>query len=252
VRAFDGRTGAELFRLQPFEGAFTGGVFVAAGDLTGDGRSEIVVTPDMGGGPRVLVFDGRDGRPLASFLGIQDDSFRGGARVAVGDLNRDGVADLLVSAGFGGGPRVAGFDGTTVAGPAPRKLFDDFFLFDTDLRNGAYVAVGDVDGDGYGAVIGGAGPGGAPRVLALSGRMLVTAGAVVPLADFFAGPTDLRGGVRVAAKELDGDRRADLVTGSGDTGAVRVYSNAALLSPDPRPALSTDIVPGLLPGVHVG
>jgi hypothetical protein len=200
----------------------------------------------------VLVFDGATCARLASFLGITDPNFRGGARPAVGDLNRDGVADVVVAAGYGGGPRVAGFDGAALgAGRGPVKLFADFFLFAPDLRDGTYVAIGDIDGDGYGDVIGGAGPGGAPRVLALSGHDLVTTGTLTPLADFFAGPTGLRGGVQVAAKDLDGDRRADLVTGSGDTGDVFVFENAALLG-DGAPAGGLDVVPGLLPGVRVG
>ncbi|HYH67977.1 MAG TPA: Ig-like domain-containing protein, partial [Urbifossiella sp.] len=252
VRVLDGATGATVYSLGVFEG-FRGGVFVAAGDLNGDGKAEFVVTPDQNGGPRVLVFDGATGRQLASFLGIQDENFRGGARVAVGDLNADGVADLLVSAGFGGGPRVAGFDGTSVAGgKEPKKLFADFFLFAPDLRDGAYVTVGDVDGDGYGDVIGGAGPGGAPHVLALSGYDLVTTGTLTPVASFFAGPLGLRGGVRVAAKDFDGDSRAELVTGSGDTAAVFVYGNAALTVADPQPDGGLELLPGLLPGVHVG
>ena len=252
VRVLDGATGKTVYSLSVFEG-FRGGVFVAAGDLNGDGKAEFVVTPDQNGGPRVLVFDGATGRQLASFLGIQDDNFRGGARVAVGDLNADGVADLLVSAGFGGGPRVAGFDGTSVVGgKEPKKLFADFFLFAPDLRDGAYVTVGDVDGDGYGDVIGGAGPGGAPHVLALSGYDLVTTGTLTPVASFFAGPIGLRGGVRVAAKDFDGDSRAELLAGSGDTAAVFVYANASLNAADPRPDLGLELLPGLLPGVHVG
>ncbi|WP_202920290.1 Ig-like domain-containing protein [Urbifossiella limnaea] len=252
VRVLDGVTGATLFSRDVFEG-FTGGVYVAAGDMNGDGKSEIVVTPDQGGGARVLVFDGATGTQLASFFGIQDPNFRGGARVAVGDLNADGVADLLVSAGFGGGPRVAGYDGASVAaGQEPKKLFNDFFLFAPDLRDGVFVTVGDVDGDGYGDVIGGAGPGGAPRVLTLSGFDLVTSNTLTPVANFFAGPTTLRGGVQVTAKDFDGDGRTDLVTGSGDTGAVFVYGNAALNAADPQADGGLDMLPGLLPGVRVG
>ena len=52
----------------------------------------------------------------------EDANFRGGARAAVGDVNGDGTPDLLVAAGFGGGPRVAIYNGKTVlqpvAGPA--------------------------------------------------------------------------------------------------------------------------------------
>src|SRR5207247_5591894 len=106
-----------LFSSPVFEG-FTGGVFVAAGDLTGDGIPDLVVTPDEGGGPRVLVFRGGDFATMASVFGIDDPAFRGGARAAVGDLNGDGRADLIVAAGFGGGPRVAAYDGRSVGAAA--------------------------------------------------------------------------------------------------------------------------------------
>src|SRR5207302_1746466 len=81
----------------------------------------------------------------------------------------------------------------------------DFFVFEDTLRNGVYVAIGDVNGDGNGDLIFGAGPGGGPRVLVVSGKKLLTDGAVAaiasPHANFFVRNTDSdRGGVRVAAK----------------------------------------------------
>ena len=105
VAVYDGRTGQELFRTRPFAD-FTGGVFVAAGDVDGDGLAEFVLTPDEGGGPRVSVFRGGDYARLADFFGIDDPNFRGGARAAVGDLNGDGFADVVGGGGPGGGPRV--------------------------------------------------------------------------------------------------------------------------------------------------
>ena len=67
VRVVDGVTGSDLFAAGVMEG-FPGGVFLAAGDLDGDGKAELVVTPDEGGGPRVLVFRGGDfaRRPASS------------------------------------------------------------------------------------------------------------------------------------------------------------------------------------------
>jgi hypothetical protein len=260
VRVLDGTDQHELFSVQPFEATFTGGVFVAAGDLNGDGTPDVVVTPDEGGGPRVEVFGGKDGAVLANFFGIDDPNFRGGARAAVGDVNGDGTPDLVVAAGFGGGPRVAVFDGTTVLSGTPARLVGDFFAFPDDattLRNGVFVAAGDVNGDGSADLIFGGGPGGGPRVLVLSGKDLVQSGSgsPVPLANFFAGDPNSRGGVRVAAGNLDGDNLADLVTGAGEGAGSRVtaYAGQSLPADGQPPELwSADAFPGFTGGVFVG
>lgn len=234
VRVLDGRTFADLANppYQAFESAFGGGVYLAAGDFNNDGRDEIVITPDQGGGPRVQVLSLIDGqlRPVADFFGINDPNFRGGARSAVGDVNRDGTPELVIAAGFGGGPRVSVIDGMTVLSQFGRRnLGSDFFAFEPGLRNGAFVTVADIDGDGYGDLTFGAGPGGGPRVMTLSGFTVTTAGAgtalALPLANTFAGNDTQRGGVRVSAKDLDGDGRSEILTGDGTGGELRVYKS---------------------------
>ncbi|WP_145244069.1 delta-60 repeat domain-containing protein [Urbifossiella limnaea] len=246
---------------------FTGGLFAAAGDLDRDGRADLVFTPDQGGGPRVVIFSLPAGAaPVlrASFFGIDDSNFRGGARPAVGDVFPDGTPDLVVAAGFGGGPRVALFDGRTVF-DTPTRLRNDFFAFPgadaATLRNGVYLAAGDIDGDGAADLVFGGGPGGAPRVRALSGQVLLNANLesaeMSPLMDFFvAGDSSARGGVRVAATDLDNDRRADVVAGSGEgsPSRVRVYLGRNITGPA-EPAAFQDLDPfgAILPGgVYVG
>jgi uncharacterized delta-60 repeat protein len=234
VTVFDGKTGAVLADFPAFEPTFTGGVFVAAADLDGDGKAEIFATADQGGGGRVVVFSVAGGTavPRASFFGIADPNFRGGARAAVGDVNHDGTPDLLVAAGFLGGPRVALFDGKTIFS-SPTRLVNDFFAFPgtdaVNLRNGVFAALGDVNGDGFADLIFGGGPGGAPRVFILSGQMVsgvdVAGAQASPLANFFVGGNSVhRGGIRVAAVNADGDAFADLVLGSGegDPATVRI------------------------------
>jgi hypothetical protein len=256
VKVLDGRDAHELFSVAPF-GDFTGGVYVAAGDLNGDQVPDLVVSPDEGGSPRVRIFSGKDNfAPLMDFLGIADPNFRGGARVAVGDVNGDGVGDLIVAAGFGGGPRVSGWDGRTLRqGATPAPVFPDFFAFEETLRNGVFVAAGDVDGDGVADVICGGGPGGGPRVLVLSGRAL-TGGQQLKLGDFFAGDPDTRGGVRVAAKDLDADGRYDIIVGSGENSGTRLAAfNSAFLTPtggEPPALLSLDFSQRYNTGLFVG
>ena len=252
VKVFDGVTQRELFSIDPFEASFTGGVYVAAGDLTGDGKAEIVITPDEGGGPRVRVFNADGFIQLADFYGIDDPNFRGGARASVGDLNGDGRGDLLVAAGFGGGPRVAAFDGSKLGGDGGPKLFGDFFAFEQSLRNGIFVAAGDVNGDGYADVVAGGGPGGGPRVFLLDGKALVQScsGNPVPVGNYFAGDPDSRDGVRVAVKDLDGDARADVVASSAPTRVVAYRgSQTTPLGGTPPAALDFDALAG---GIYVG
>ena len=251
----------------PFNDAnFTGGLFVAGGDLDGDGRSEIIVSPDQGGGPRVTMFSLVNGNVTqrANFFGIDDASFRGGARVATGDVNGDGVLDVGVAAGFLGGPRVALFDGKTVFG-TPTRLVNDFFGFPgsdaTTLRNGAFLSLGDVDGDGNADLVLGGGPGGAPRVFILSGAQIgsgnVDAAQAAPIANFFvAGNATDVGGVRVAAKDADGDHKADVAVGSGDNASsrVRVYLGNSI-GGGGEPAVFQDLDPYtavLANGIFVG
>jgi streptogramin lyase len=252
----------------PF-GGFSGGGFVAAGDLDGDGRAEFVFTPDLGGGPNVVVYslnpDGSLVSPRA-FFALGNPAFRGGARAAVGDVNGDGTADVVVAAGFQGGPNVEVHDGRAVAaGNYDALIGGGFFAFDgpdaASLRDGVFVAAGDVNGDGFADLAFGGGPGGAPRVFVLDGKTFTTGGvraaASAPLANFFvAGDDTDRGGVRVAVVNADGDGLADLVVGSGEGLAshVRVYPGKVFTSAA-EPIASQDLDPfgTTLPGgVFVG
>lgn len=253
VEVVDGVTGKTIFSIQPFEAAFDGGVNVSVGDITGDGVPELIISPDQGGGPRVMVFSGANFVKIADFFGIDDPDFRGGARTAVGDINGDGFGDLVVAAGFGGGPRVAIYNGLSVIGGSPVRLTADFFAFEPQLRNGAYVAVLDINGDGFGEVVAGAGPGGGPRVTAFSGKALL-AGQVITAANFFAGNQDARGGVRVSSVDFDGNLELELAAGAGegDGSTVRVYSAPSLLQAAPTPLAEFEAFPGFSGGVYVG
>jgi hypothetical protein len=253
VRIFDGLNGMLLGQFQAFESTFTGGVFVAAADFTNDGKAEIVVTPDQGGGPRTRLLANLGTTVLADFFAIEDPAFRGGARAALGDLNHDGTPDLVVSAGFGGGPRIAGYDGAALRTNTYTKLFGDFFAFEQSLRNGAYVAVGDLNGDGHADIFTAGGPGGGPRVQVLDGEQLLASQNRVVLANFFAGESSLRDGVRVAVKDIDGDGKADLVSSAGPGSTVRAYFAINMLAnPTPNPDHVFDAIPTFSGGVFVG
>ena len=216
IRAFSGTDGTTelLSGFYAFESSFAGGVFVAAGDVNGDDRADIVVGADAGGKPHVRVFSGNDGSELMNFFAFDED-FDGGVRVAAGDISGDGTADIITAAGPGGGPHVRVFDGTTSqTGGSPSTdiggAMGSFFAFDVSFAGGVFVAAGDVSGDGRTDVITGAGAGGGPHVKVFDG----TNGAV--LFSFFAFDVGFTGGVRVSASDITGDGLIDILTAPGE------------------------------------
>jgi hypothetical protein len=245
VKVIDGATGAVLADFFAFAPGFSGGVFVAVGDVNGDGRLDIIVGAGAGGGPEVKVIDGtkltqtQANGEIASSALLADfyafaPSFTGGVTVAAGDVNADGKADVVVGAGSGGGPAVEVIDGTKLnqvqanGQIAPSALLASFFAFAPSFTGGVFVAAGDVNGDGRADVVVGAGSGGGPAVLVIDGTKLgqVQAdGQIAPtalLGSFFAFSPSFTGGVRVDAVDVNGDGRADVVVGAGPGGGPAV------------------------------
>jgi fibronectin-binding autotransporter adhesin len=208
VRVFDLVTGQVVRTFTPFPG-FGGQVVTATADLTGDGIPDLAFGAGAGGGPHVRVFDGATGAELASFFAFHQ-GFTGGVNLAAGDVNGDGVIDLIVAAGPGGGPHVKVYDGRTY------EVLSQFYAYDVGFAGGVSVAAGDLDGDGRAEIITGAGAGGGPHVKAFDGRTL----AVVY--SFFAYDMAFTGGVDVAVRDVNSDGFADIVTGAGPGGGPHV------------------------------
>jgi hypothetical protein len=77
----------------------------------------------------------------------------------------------------------------------------------------------------------------------------------VPVANFYSGDASTRGGLRVAVRDLNGDGRADIITGAGvgDGSRVRVFAGKDIGTvAAPTPIGEGDAFPGLIFGVYVG
>jgi hypothetical protein len=195
---------------------FHGGVNITAGDVNGDSREEIITGAGDGGGPHVRIFNS-SGEVIGQFFAYHEN-FRGGVNVATGDVNGDGVEEIITGAGVGGGPHVRIFNDKG-------ELISQFFAYHKDFRGGVNVATGDVNGDSIAEIITGAGVGGGPQV-----RMFKLKGEVV--GQFFAYDENFRGGVRVATANLHRGARGkkfDIITSPGIGGGphIRIFDSGA-------------------------
>ncbi len=192
VWKIEGTSVRELTGFLAFDPGFAGGVFVAAADVDGDGRAEIITAAGAGGGPQIRVWKiiGSGAVELVGFFADSPD-FTGGVFVAAGDLDSDGRAEIVTGAGPGGGPHVRIW---RVTDNQVSEL-TGFLAEMPEFGGGVRVAVGDLNADGIGEVVTLTEPGGGThvQVFGLAGT------GVVPRLSFFAYDPTFTGGVFVTA-----------------------------------------------------
>jgi hypothetical protein len=220
IRVYDGTTGVLIREFLAYSPLWSGGEFVAVGDVNADGYADIITGADAGGGPHVRVFSGKDGTPLQSFFAYTV-GYQGGVRVAAGDVNGDGHADIITAPGGNSGPDLRVFDGVT------GTLIREFLAYDRSYSLGFYVAAADINGDGIADIITGSGdgPSSGSNVRIFNGLTEAL------IRNFFVFPTSFQGGVRVAATaDANGDGAAEVVVGAGAGGgpAVEVIDSTSL------------------------
>jgi hypothetical protein len=117
---------------------YNGGVNLSVGDLNGDGRADIVLGTDSGSKSLVRVYDGttiRAGSPpmlLVEFEPFGSES--GGVRVALVDLDGDGVNELVIASARNGSkvkPKAFKF---RTGGLSPAVIDAFFARYATDPR----------------------------------------------------------------------------------------------------------------------
>lgn len=248
IRVFSGVDNTVIREFMAYDIHFTGGVYVAVGDINGDGIADIVTGAGEGGGPHVKAFSGVDNSLLFDGFAY-DPSFRGGVRVAVGDINGDGRGDIITAAGPGGGPHVKVFSGLN------GQVLSSFMAYDLDFVGGVFVSAGDFNHDGNAEVVTGPGIGGGPDLRlynAQAGGILIANSMPFPprsSGGIFTGDQIWASGLRVGVTDFNNDGQLDILVapGSGERSMVRVLSgyNLGILYD------FTAFDPGFLGGVFV-
>jgi hypothetical protein len=178
--------------------------------------SAVVVTGTAGRSGLVRIVDGTSGVELARMQPL-GTNVAGGVRVAVGDVNADGVADFAFGAGSGRG-RVVVYDGATMA-PLATGL-RTLLPFGNEYRGGVHLALGDVDRDGRAELV--VGTDGVGQWSAMRRVRVYDVATGITKSIFRTTGTALgrdaarpHGGVRVAVRDMNNDARGDVITVTG-------------------------------------
>ncbi|MEK7067971.1 MAG: VCBS repeat-containing protein, partial [Patescibacteria group bacterium] len=109
-----------------------------------EAKVRYVVSAKAGSEPKIWYLDNK-GNKLKDFYAFSP-SFMGGVNVAVGDIDNDGMAEVVAGAGAGGAPHIRIFN---LSG----ELKYQFYAFDKSRRSGVTAAIGDTNGDGKNEII---------------------------------------------------------------------------------------------------
>jgi len=116
-----------------YENNFYGGIKVRVGNIYGDktkDKNEIIVSPGAGRSPEIKIFNSY-GQEIKKFLAYSEN-FKSGVNLSLGDLDADGLSEIITGAGPGGTPHVRVFDKNG-------SLIESFYGLEDNFTGGVVV-----------------------------------------------------------------------------------------------------------------
>ncbi|MEW6109622.1 MAG: FG-GAP-like repeat-containing protein [Nitrospirota bacterium] len=198
------------------------GAGIAAADLDGDGKAEIIVGAGIGKGnyPEVRVFAYDGIKIIDTGIYFISDTGRYGVYVAAGDIDGDGKAEIIT----GPGPDdrtifpVRVWKADASSGTGKWRVLEKLNFTAFRGNKGVVVTTGDLNGDGADEIITGESTGSEIKVFRGDGT---------PYGVEFTGTTKHRG-MSIAAGDTNTDGIAEIIVGAGpfkkNPSEIRIYN----------------------------
>ncbi len=182
-----------------YNSKFRGGAKIIATDIDNDGNTETVTAGDSS----ISLFNSRG--ELLRTIYPYGDKYNGGISLAVADIMDGNSREIITAPEHGAYNQIRIYDHYGI-------FVNSFSAYQSKNKNlGVHVATGDINGDGKAEIITGAGDKGGPHVKIFDGS-----GKLIK--EFFAYDNKFRGGVYVASGDINGDSKAEIITGMGSGG----------------------------------
>ncbi|MBI2426291.1 MAG: carboxypeptidase regulatory-like domain-containing protein [Candidatus Kerfeldbacteria bacterium] len=201
---------------------FRGTINVTVADVTGDDTPDVIVFPTSGGTSHIRVFNYENGKlELLTQFFAYGTTVRVGLRVMTGDLDGDGVRDLVVAPEEAAGSNIRFYKFNT--NDEAFELLGWTMAFGPQWRGELNIRVGDIDNDGMIEAVVAPHTQGGPNVQVFEYNALTQ--EIDRVGWFMAYQESYHGGVDFAITNLDNDNYREIVTSPRHDGGsnLRVY-----------------------------